>query len=172
MQVEGGFSDRAPDEDPGGKTKFGITQTNWIKAVTKGAVTSPYTDVKDIVPREAIDFYKNYYFSARASMHGALMYGCLKERPALLLVFVDSAVLHGHNAAIKFFQNALRVEADGLVGPNTKKAIDGWQDDEALAGEVTARRMVELASKPHFAHNSYGWVRRCIKTLGAAIALI
>lgn len=53
---------------------------------------------------------------------------------------IDFAVHSGHIPAVKLLQNALKVTADGVIGPKTREAIE-WADRRWLAFAVIAGEM-------------------------------
>ena len=99
---EGIFSDDA--RDPGGATKYGITQATLSNF--RGYSASKQ-EVRDLTREEAEKIYrKNYWDACRCD-----------DLPAGidLLVF-DCAVNQGTKRAAKFLQQAANVAADGVIG--------------------------------------------------------
>lgn len=89
--------------------------------------------------------------------------------PVSLVVF-DAAVQHGVRGnrnrpgdlgAIEFLQQALGVQADGIIGPATRQAL-AQRDPGNVADEVIARRLVYYPTLPSWSVNRLGWMRRLV----------
>lgn len=79
-------------------------------------------------------------------------------------VVIDFAVNAGHSVAIAKLQQALRVKADGLIGPETAAAIMVC-DRLAMAGAVLAdkvrfRGQIVTGNPAKFARYAHGWANR------------
>ena len=117
MEMEGGFVDHPAD--PGGATKFGISQRFLDLVGLKD-------DVKELTGARAIEIYKEYFWD---------MYNCgrIAHRSVAEEVF-DFTVLAGprasglalqralHSASFVVGDPSLRVEEDGIMGALTAKA--------------------------------------------------
>ena len=115
---EGGYSNHP--NDSGGATMMGITQNTLNTAYVKGIVS--YNDVKKLTKEDANNIYRILYWNAS---HANTM-----PWP-LCMIYLDSAVHHGINRAVKLLQTTINnilgdtiVKVDGLLGPNTTKYID------------------------------------------------
>lgn len=90
--------------DTGGETKFGIAKNS-----------NPQVNIKKMTLHEAkVIYFKNYWLTAK----------CDKLQSPLAEVHFDAAVNHGVGRAAKMLQEALGVEVDGIIGPNTLKVIN------------------------------------------------
>lgn len=96
---EGGYNhDR---DDPGGATKFGISQKSY-----------PNLDIEKLTKEEARAIYfRDFYSKPRIS-----------DIPISLQEAVLDWYVHSGKIAIKTFQRLLGVEPDGRIGPNTLHA--------------------------------------------------
>lgn len=138
---EGGFSDHAAD--PGGKTRYGITE-----AVARGY---GYTGAMQDLPLDiARRIYRNRYWDAVAAeqMPGPVRYPLF-----------DAAVNSGPLQAVRWLQTALGVDVDGVLGPVTLAAAQK-ADAEKLARALTGQRLRFMTGLPGWGVFSKGWARR------------
>ena len=138
---EGDFSDHAAD--PGGKTRFGITE-----AVARQA---GYTgDMRELPVNLAKRIYlDSYWRPVRAD----------DLPPGVRYIVFDGAVNSGPAQSALWLQRALGVTADGVIGPKTLAAAYA-QDPVRLNNAILAQRlrfMTGLTTWPAF---SRGWARR------------
>lgn len=134
---EGGYVDHP--RDPGGRTKFGISQRAY-----------PDEDIRHLTLERAQFLYRRDYWDALQ----------LDTFPAVLRLDVfDVAVNMGLKRAIRLLQQALRVVADGVLGPKTLAAL--------LAADPAQVRLLFLAFRllfytdlATFTTFGKGWVRR------------
>lgn len=148
MTHEGGYSDHK--SDPGGKTRYGVTE-----AVARA--NGYQGDMRDLPLDLAKIIYKGLYWDAvRAD-----------ELPAPIRYAVfDAAVNSGTAQSIKWLQQALNVTADGKIGPKTLAAANA-HDANALRMQLLAQRlrfMTGLSSWPAFGR---GWARRICSLMEA-----
>lgn len=138
---EGGYSDHAAD--PGGRTKYGITE-----AVAREA---GYTDDMRELPLDvAKDIYlARYWRPIRAD----------DLPPGIRYTVFDGAVNSGPAQATRWLQRALGVEADGVIGPKTLAAAYA-QDMHALRLRMLAQRLRFMAGLANWPAFSRGWARR------------
>jgi lysozyme family protein len=138
---EGEFSDH-PD-DPGGKTRYGITE-----AVARKA---GYTGDMRALPLELAQriYLESYWRPIRAD----------DLPPGIRYVLFDSAVNSGPHTATRWLQQALGVPADGVIGPKTLAAA--YQaDPHALRARVLATRLRFMSRLPNWPAFSRGWAAR------------
>ena len=146
LGLEGGYSDHAAD--PGGKTRYGITE-----AVARA---NGYTgDMRQLPVDLAKRIYRQSYWDrVRAD-----------ELPEVIRYAVfDGAVNSGPAQAVKWLQRALPVADDGLIGPvtiATANAVDPYKLLAQMLGQ-RLRFMTSLATWPTF---SRGWARRVAELL-------
>lgn len=164
LAFEGGYADHP--KDPGGATNMGITH----KTLARWRKVSPWwklgkNDVRALGRDEAARIYDASYWSR---VHGA-------ELPAGLdLALFDYAVNSGPVRAIKALQSALKVKADGWIGPLTLDALKARVAAGAVTGLIAGLcdgRMSFLQRLATFAVFGRGWTRRVTEIRAAALAM-
>lgn len=138
---EGGFVDH-PD-DPGGATRWGITERVARRVGYKGDMRELPVDLAKRIYRE------DYWNAVRAD-----------ELPAeVRYVVFDAAVNSGPKQSICWLQQALGVYVDGVIGPQTLgKAHQA--DPEQLRRAVLASRLRFMTNLPTWPTFGRGWARR------------
>lgn len=138
---EGGFVNHP--SDPGGSTKFGVTQRTAREAGYTG-------DMRDLTREQARAIYlEAYWRRARADQYD----------PAIGFQLFDASVNHGIGNGIRFLQRAVGVADDGVIGPLTVAAIRRMPVTDVLA-RFNAERLdfyTRLSTWPTFGR---GWARR------------
>lgn len=86
--------------------------------------------------------------------------GCEDVPPELTYSLFDAAVNSGVVQARKWLQQALGLEADGLIGPKTRAAIGLVDDPMALKSAYNGIRLRFMASLPTWPSFGKGWARR------------
>lgn len=149
LKHEGDYSAHAAD--PGGKTRFGITEAVAREAGYRG-------DMRDLPLYLAKRIYRDHYWApVRADDLPA---------PVRYLVF-DAAVNSGVGMATRWLQRAVGTKDDGVIGPMTLMAVR-QSNPEALARRYLSQRlrfMSGLANWPAFGR---GWARRIADLLEVA----
>lgn len=141
LVFEGGYSDHAAD--PGGKTRYGITEAVARRVGYRGHMNELPLDLAKRIYRE------EYWLPVRAD-----------ELPAGVRYAVfDGAVNSGVRQSVIWLQRALGVVADGAIGPKTLAAAAA-ADPDALRGRVLSQRLVFLTSLPTWPDFGRGWTRR------------
>lgn len=138
---EGDFSDHPMD--PGGKTRFGITEVVAREVGYRG-------DMRELPVELAKRIYlERYWRPIRAD----------DLPPSIRYVMFDAAVNSGPAQATLWLQRALGVKADGVIGPQTLAAAYAQPADKLRSGLLAQRLrfMTGLANWPAF---SRGWARR------------
>jgi uncharacterized protein (TIGR02594 family) len=164
LRMEGGWTD--DPYDPGGPTNFGITLAT-LATHTKTAVTALTfpglkADLRTISPATVRTIYfERYWQPCRAQL----------LPPALALMHFDAAVNHGVGGAARLLQRALRVEADGEIGPQTFAAAAAQPLSNSLENYAVQRRAL-YRRLGHFWRFGRGWLARVDATLAAAETLI
>lgn len=114
FRAEGYLSDD-PD-DRGGITKYGIS-LRWLRSHPDGDITGDglvdADDIRALTPERAAQFYHSGFWLAA---------NCHQLPPGLDLAVFDFAVNAGVSRAAMLLQQALRVRADGVIGPVTLAA--------------------------------------------------
>ena len=138
---EGGYSDHPAD--PGGKTRFGITEAVAREAGYRG-------DMRELPLDLAKRIYKDRYWDAVRA----------EELPeAIRYAVFDAAVNSGPRQAIRWLQRAVGVRDDGVIGPITLGAVRATDPQVLLRRMLSARLrfMTGLSNWPAFGR---GWARR------------
>jgi len=101
LRFEGEYS--AHPDDPGGETKYGISQRAY-----------PHLDIKNLTKEQAAEIYhRDYWLPAR----------CDELPEQVAIAHFDCAVNCGVQAAARILQRALNVKDDGDIGPVTLAAV-------------------------------------------------
>lgn len=145
---EGGYSDHAAD--PGGKTRYGVTE-----AVARS--NGYQGDMRDLPLDLAKQIYRRLYWDAVKA----------DELPeAIRYAVFDAAVNSGPPQAVKWLQRAVRVPDDGIVGPKTAHAAHVMPADEVLR-RMLAQRLRFMTGLHAWYSFSRGWARRVADLLEA-----
>lgn len=141
LKHEGGYSDHAAD--PGGKTRYGITEAVAREVGYRG-------EMRELPLELAKRIYRERYWDAVKAdqLPGAVRY----------LVF-DAAVNSGVGQAARWLQRAVKVKDDGVIGPMTLLAAN-QSNPEALARRVLAQRLRFMSGLANWPAFSRGWARR------------
>lgn len=145
LKSEGGFSNHS--SDPGGMTNMGVTKRVWEEWTGKPATEQ---DMRGLTYADVAPLYRKHYWDA--------VCGDLLPDGVDLCVF-DCAVNAGVVRAIKFLQRSANVEADGVIGPKTLKAVNDM-NHTALIRDFCAQREFHYKSLPTFATFGKGWMAR------------
>lgn len=141
LKHEGGYSDHA--SDPGGRTRFGITEAVARQAGYKG-------DMRELPLDLAKRIYKDRYWDAVKAE---------QLPPAVRYVVFDAAVNSGPGQAAKWLQRALGVADDGVIGPRTLAAANAANPD-ALKMRMLGQRLRFMAGLSNWPAFSRGWAIR------------
>jgi lysozyme family protein len=145
---EGDFADL--EKDPGGKTRFGVTE-----AVAR---TAGYTgDMRGLPLNLAKTIYRSQYWDA---VRG-------DDLPDGVRYFIfDAAAASGVRQSILWLQRALGVAADGVLGPVTLAAVHAANPDK-LKARLLSQRLRFMAGLSNWPSFSRGWSRRVADLLEA-----
>jgi lysozyme family protein len=141
LKHEGGFVDHK--DDPGGATRFGITEAVAREVGYRG-------DMRDLPIALAARIYRERYWDAVKA----------EQLPAAVrYVVFDAAVNSGVTQAARWLQRAVGVRDDGVIGPQTLAAVAQHQPDVLVRRFLSQRLrfMSGLANWPAFGR---GWARR------------
>lgn len=141
LEHEGGFSDHA--DDPGGATRFGITEAVARRVGYRG-------DMREL-PLELAEriYLEEYWKPVRAD-----------ELPhGVRYVVFDAAVNSGVGQAVRWLQRAVGVKDDGVIGPVTLAAVNQYPA-ENLRLAFLAQRLRFMTRLPNWPAFSRGWARR------------
>lgn len=141
LLAEGGFSDHAAD--PGGKTRFGITEAVAREVGYRG-------DMRELPLDLAKRIYKERYWNPIKA----------EQLPAAVRYAVfDAAVNSGPGQSVKWLQRALGVKDDGVIGPQTLAAANAANPD-ALKMRLLGQRLRFMAGLTNWPAFSRGWAIR------------
>jgi lysozyme family protein len=157
LTYEGGYVDHP--KDPGGATNLGITQavlSEWRgKSVTKA-------QVKALTKKEAGQIYKaRYWDKVRGD---ALPSG-------VDLTTMDGGVNSGPSRSVKWLQSALKVEADGVLGPKTLNAAQSSKYPDTIKAHC-AKRLGFVKSLAIWNTFGKGWSRRIAHVEATALSWV
>ena len=150
VELEGGDRVVHDPADPGGLTKWGISQRAF-----------PGLDIANLSREAARQIYDDRYW--------APIRGNSLPWPVAVIVF-DAAVNQGVRAAIRCLQRAVGTQEDGVVGPATLRAVEALS-----ASEAVERVAIERAHRYLALNNAVeerferGWIARLIKVTRRAI---
>lgn len=148
LKHEGGYSNHAAD--PGGKTRYGVTETVAREVGYRG-------DMRELPLDLAQRIYKDRYWDAVQA----------ENLPADVRYAVfDAAVNSGVSQATKWLQRACGVKDDGVIGPQTIRAANAMHP-EVLKRKMLAQRLRFMASLPNWPAFSRGWSNRIADLLEA-----
>lgn len=150
LESEGPPSD--DPQDPGGETVYGLSR------VYHPSIPWPPTQA------QAIQLYRHDYW---APIHG-------DELPVpLALVMFDAAVIPGLSWAIKALQGVLRLESDGVIGPNTLAAARHatWRTTLAFTSARLGEFERQVRIYPVKTKWSEGWRQRTLRMYREAVKL-
>ena len=141
VEHEGDFADL--ENDPGGKTRFGVTE-----AVARAA---GYTgDMRELPLSLAKTIYRSQYWDA---VRG-------NELPDDVRYYVfDAAAASGVRQSVLWLQRALGVAADGVLGPVTLAAAHAANPDK-LKARLLSQRLRFMAGLSNWPSFSRGWSHR------------
>lgn len=155
--IEGGSKFVNDPDDPGGATRWGISQRAY-----------PSLDIRNLTEAQAKQIYFVDYWKAAH---------CAEIPEPLAVAVFDAAVNQGVGAAVTLLQEAVKANPDGQWGPKTQAAVTvAWKRFEAAAdplrraaidpvNEFLSRRALRYADgKPKFRR---GWMLRLFKLRAA-----
>ena len=150
LHHEGGYVNHP--SDPGGETIYGISRRSHPGVWAKGRPT--LEDAKRI-------YHRDYWLPIKAD---AMPF------PVALMVF-DAAVNSGNRRAAILLQRALRVTADGSIGPVTLAAANR-ADTRTLVNHIAAERIVFNSGLSNWGSFGLGWSRRVVDVAITAFQFI
>lgn len=139
---EGGYV--ADSRDPGGRTKYGISQRSY-----------PGEDIAGMTLDRAKAIYLRDFWGPA---------GCDAVPDAVKFDLFDAAVNSGVKAAAKMLQRAVGETQDGIIGPRTLQAVQSMPAPRLVArfNGVRLEFMAGLSTWPAFGR---GWARRIAANL-------
>lgn len=145
IDVEGWYVNDS--DDPGGPTKYGISQKD-----------EPGVDIKSLTRAQARAIYMRDYWAPM---------GCASLPQGIGAALFDAGVNLGPATAIKILQGVLGVTVDGINGPITSRACNEFGDQEKLVAIFTLRRIEKYASLANSRKSRRkffrGWINRTLR---------
>lgn len=138
---EGDFSDHPAD--PGGKTRFGVTEAVAREVGYRGDMRELPLDLAKRI------YLEKFWKPIRAD----------DLPPGIRYAVFDGAVNSGPAQATRWLQRALAVDADGVIGPQTLAAAYAMPVTD-LRSRILAQRLKFMAGLPNWPAFSRGWARR------------
>lgn len=136
--------------DAGGKTRYGISK-----------VYHPEVDIDSLDLPQAKTIYLNQYW---IPMHCQQ----ISDRSfGMSLIIFDCAVNPGPRATIHMMQRAMRLEDDGIIGPDTLRALETCIPEKFICDLSTQRILYyfdKVGDQPNKARYLKGWVSRSVFT--------
>lgn len=154
---EGGFQSDRADRGNWTSGKIGIGKLRGTK-FGLAAMTYPDLDIENLTRLEAKEIYRRDWWEAL---------GMDKLRPAVAYQMFDAAINHGMYNATRIVQRALKVKADGIIGPVTGSTIAETDLDDLLM-RFLAERLVFMTEIATWGRYGRGWARRIAHNLIAA----
>jgi len=147
--AEGGYTDDPHDR---GNWTSGHVGEGELKGTKYGisAMSFPELDIKNLTKDRAKDIYKVHYWEATS---------CDKVEYPKAVVMFDCSVNQGVFRAKKFAQEAVNVVVDGIIGPNTLKALQG-ADNVEFVTKFLKEREDHYRSLSSFSRYGKGWLNR------------
>lgn len=162
MGIEGGYVNH-PD-DPGGATKFGITQKNAHRLGYR-------KDISELTLEEAKALYYDHYWADQK-------YNEIENEEIAIEMF-DQAVNMGPKVANKHLQKSYnllavalekeKIAEDGIIGPKTLAAVNSLSKQTALFNVLNGYQIkyyIELAeARDNYKTFLAGWVNKRIEII-------
>lgn len=145
LKHEGGYVDHKAD--PGGATNKGITLATFRRLVMPGGTKA---DLKKLTTEQAAVAYRKGYWN--------MVMGDLLPAGVDFAVF-DFGVNSGPARAVRELQKLVGADVDGVVGPQTLKAVAGV-DAAELIEDLCARRLAYVKSLKTWPTFGKGWTSR------------
>jgi lysozyme family protein len=146
LEHEGGYSNH-PD-DPGKETMWGITARVARQKGYRGKM-------RDLPVDLAKQWYKEDYWDTVSAD---------ELRPAIRYALFDAAVNSGPSQAIEWLQLALDVPNDGVLGPQTKAALEAGNMQEVKA-KMIGHRLQFMTGLRTWRSFGRGWANRLASIL-------
>jgi len=149
LEHEGGAKITKDKDDPGGTTKYGISQKAY-----------PTMDIESLTEDDAKYIYFNDYWNPSKASHLPLK---------IRYIYFDMVVNMGKSRAVKILQRALnsrgsKLKIDGGIGKNTLNAAAKSQLELERLRSFRVLYYADLVNrKPKLQKYWYGWYRRSLR---------
>ena len=158
LHHEGGYVDHK--HDPGGATNLGVTHKVW--ASWKGVDSVTKDEMKTLTVADVTPLYKARYWDKNK---------CDDLPSGVDWMCFDWGVNSGTGRSGKALQRAVGATVDGVVGPNTLKAVSGHRAAR-IVESIYQERQAFYESLRNFKHFGRGWTRRNKETYQQAQGLL
>ncbi len=146
LKHEGGYVDHP--KDPGGATNKGVTIATFKRYVNPAGTVD---DLKKLTDTQARTVFERQYWDA---IRG-------NQLPSGLDYAVfDFAVNSGPKRAAQFLQKIVGVEPDGVIGPETLKAVAAYGDTRLAITNLCVMRLDWLEGLKTWTTFGKGWEKR------------
>lgn len=139
---EGGLSDNPADK--GGLTKFGVSQRSY-----------PNEDIRNLTLDRAKAIYLRDFWKPA---------GCEVVPETIAFDLFDTAINSGIKQAVKCLQTAAGSTPDGILGPQTLRAVAAM-DGARLQARFNGARLQFMTSLGAWPNFSRGWANRIASNL-------
>lgn len=156
LKHEGGYVDHP--KDPGGRTNMGITQAVYEKYLNRTVTEEEMKNIK--IGDVRIIYKENYWDKVKGDDLPSGVDFCV----------FDWAVNSGVSRASKALQKIIGAKADGVIGPNTLKAVES-ADSEVIIQQLTEAREDFYKRLSTFDTFGKGWLNRNEKTAMLSLEL-
>jgi lysozyme family protein len=149
LEHEGGYVDHP--KDPGGRTNMGITQAVYEKYLNRSVTEEEMKNIK--IGDVRIIYKTNYWDKVKGDDLPSGVDFCV----------FDWAVNSGVSRSSKALQKIVGATSDGVIGPNTLKAVYSI-DAQTIITKLTDDREAFYKKLSTFDTFGKGWLRRNEKT--------
>ena len=156
LKHEGGYVDHP--KDPGGRTNMGITQAVYEKYLNRTVTEEEMKNIK--IGDVRIIYKENYWDKVKGDDLPSGVDFCV----------FDWAVNSGVSRASKALQKIIGAKADGVIGPNSLKAVES-ADSEVIIQQLTEAREDFYKRLSTFDTFGKGWLSRNEKTAMLSLEL-
>lgn len=149
LELEGGYVN--DPNDAGGETNYGVTRATWDKYLEDFDV--PYSSMRSMMFSDVAKIYEHYFWNEVNA----------KDLPSGIdIIIADTAVNSGVFRAGIILQDVLGVNRDGIIGPETIRAVNNM-NTKLLLHLLYARRREYYHDIGHIRNNTrflMGWYNR------------
>jgi lysozyme family protein len=156
LDHEGGYVDHP--EDPGGRTNMGITQAVYEKYLGRNVTEEEMKNIK--IEDVRIIYRENYWDRVKGDDLPSGIDFCV----------FDWAVNSGVSRASKALQKIVGVKDDGVIGPNTLKAVES-ANSQVVIERLTEAREDFYRRLSTFKTFGKGWLSRNQKTAMSSLEM-
>jgi lysozyme family protein len=157
LKSEGGYVNNP--KDPGGETNMGVTKAAWSTWLKRTILPG---EMAQLTHADIIPFYKALYWDKSY---------CNQLPTGIDYMVFDASVNMGVGQSIRLLQRSLGCVPDGVIGPNTMKAIND-ADVKTLIDKFSAQKEMFYKSLATFSVFGKGWLRRVAEVKQIALSML